>query len=182
MTDRRSTMARRGMGLVLCGLLCGLLGLAGPARAEDRAGMGAEFRVKAVAQDTDLPAYPGAFAEPAEKDKSDSVKMGLWGFGFGFRLAVARYRTTDDGAAVADFYRSALARFGTVLDCSAPRAKTGAKDDTDGPLACGDDHAEAGGRLYKAGSRQRQHLVQIDPTAQGLTRFSLVALELQEPR
>ena len=181
MTDRRSTMAGRGLGLALCGLLV----LAGTARAEDRAGMGAEFRVKAVAQDTDLPAYPGAVAEPAEKDKSDSVKMGLWGFGFGFRLAVARYRTTDDGAAVADFYRSALARFGTVLDCSAPRPpapKSSAKDNSKAPLDCGDDHPEPGGRLYKAGSRQRQHLVQIDPTAQGLTRFSLVALELQEPR
>jgi len=178
MTDQERTMGRCGLALALCGLLS----LAGAARAEDRAGMGAEFRVKAVAQDTDLPAYPGSVAEPAEKDKSESVKMGLWGFGFGFRLAVARYRSTDDAAAVADFYRSALARFGTVLDCSGPRPpapKSADKDDLKAPLDCADDHPQPGGLLYKAGSRRRQHLVQIDPTVQGLTRYSLVAIEIQ---
>ena len=44
--------------------------------------------------------------------------MGLWGGSSGFKLFVLKMESSDAPEKVAAFYRKALAKYGTVLDCS----------------------------------------------------------------
>ena len=75
---------------------------------------GPDIHADAHARDVGLPLYPGAVkrAEPGSDSHSGAFSFGLWGDSFGFRLAVASYRSDDGVEAVARFYRDALARYG----------------------------------------------------------------------
>jgi hypothetical protein len=166
-----------------------LSGVAALAQAEEGHGLGLQVRGAASAADTGLPAYPGARMAPAEQSEDgrhsgDSVNMSLWAGLFGFKLAVAKFESSDDVESVARFYRSALERMGPVLDCSpgtpaaqAARSGKGSRSDKDS-LNCDDNEAEAGGRLYKVGSQRNQHIVNIEPMGRG-SSFELVAVQIK---
>jgi len=64
------------------------------------------------------------------------------------------------------------------LNCSDPSQKASAKDQTGSSnrLECGDDKPEKGGLLFKAGTKEKQHIVGIQPNGQG-TIFQLVYVE-----
>jgi hypothetical protein len=104
--------------------------------------------------------------------------MGLWGGSFGFRLAVMKVESNDAPEKIAEFYKKALAKYGTVLNCSDPSQTASAKD-KGGPsnkLECGDDKPEKGGLVFKAGTKEKQHIVGIQPNGQG-TILQLVYVE-----
>jgi hypothetical protein len=131
---------------------------------------------QATAKEVGLPLYPGAKPHK-DKDKDDSAaNLGLWGGSFGFKLVVLKMESPDSAYKVAGFYQKALAKYGPVLDCSNPNAPKTGDDDKSGKITCGDDKADAGERLYKSGTKEKQHIVSIK-TASGGTEFSLLYLE-----
>src|SRR4029077_12032461 len=135
---------------------------AGPtygAQDQDKDGAGITFSKQATPKEVGLPAYPGAklHKDKDEKDESPSVQMGIWGSTFGFKLAVMKMESNDAPEKIAEFYKKALVKYGRVLNCSDPRQKPSAKDSN--KLECGDDKPEKGGLLFKAGTKEKQHLV-----------------------
>ena len=185
-------VCRRG-GLVRVVLLgfCGLFGVAvllpsaqgnppggrKPGK-QDQDGAGVVFNKQATPKDVGLPVYPGAKPHKDDKDDSPSVKMGLWGSTFGFKLAVMKMDSNDAPEKIADYYKKALAKYGPVLNCSEATAKTNANDDhrSSKQLDCGDDKPEKGGLLFKAGTKEKQHIVGIQQDGPG-TIFQLVYVE-----
>ncbi len=176
-------------GLALLGAFCSVLGVvalisatsvrAGAVGAtQDKDGAGVTFSKQATPKEVGLPAYPGAKPHKDEKDDSPSVQMGIWGSTFGFKLAVVKMESNDAPEKIAEFYKKALAKYGTVLNCSDPSQKASAKDKagSSNRLECEDDKPEKGGLLFKAGTKEKQHLVAIQPNGQG-SLFQLVYVE-----
>ena len=171
--------------------LCGLLGVAvwlpsaqgnppggrKPAK-QDQEGAGVVFNKQATAKDVGLPVYPGSKPNKDDKEDSPSVKMGLWGSSFGFKLAVMKMESNDAPEKIADYYKKALAKYGPVLNCSEASAKTSTTDEhkSSNQLTCDDDKPEKGGLLFKAGTKEKQHIVGIQQNGQGAI-FQLVYLE-----
>lgn len=191
--SRKMREFRGGTGalrdLVLFGIFCGVFGMLvmmAPASAraglsggqQDQSSAGVMVSKQAAAKDVGLPAYPGARAHKDEKGDSPSVQMGIWGDTFGFKLAVMKMESNDGPEKIAEFYKKALARYGTVLDCSNPAQKANAKDKggSSNKLECDDDKPEKGGLVFKAGTKEKQHVVGIQPNGQGST-FQLVYVE-----
>jgi hypothetical protein len=145
---------------------------------QDKDGAGVTFSKQATAKDVGLPSYPGAIARKDEKDDSASVQMGLWGGSFGFKLAVMKMESNDAPEKIAEFYKKALAKYGTVLNCSDPSQKAGAKDksESSNKLECDEDKPEKGGLLFKAGTKEKQHVVAIQQNGAG-SLFQLVYVE-----
>jgi hypothetical protein len=176
-------------GLALLGVFCGAIGLtawmpATSARAgivggqQDHSGAGAMVSKQATAKEVGVPVYPGAKPHKDDKDDSAAVQMGIWGSTFGFKLAVMKMESNDTPEKIAEFYKKALAKYGTVLNCSDPSQKTNAKDKAgaSNQLDCGDDQPEKGRLVFKAGTKEKQHIVGIQPNGQG-TLFQLVYVE-----
>ena len=145
---------------------------------QDQSGAGVMVSQQATAKDVGLPVYPGARAHKDEKGDSPAVQMGLWGGSFGFKLAVMKMESNDAPEKIAEFYKKALAKYGTVLNCSDPSKNANAKDGNgySSKLECGDDKPEKGGLVFKAGTKEKQHIVGIQPNGQG-TIFQLVYVE-----
>ena len=57
----------------------------------------------------------------------------------GFKLAVMKMESNDSPVKLTDFYRKALARSGTILDCTEGAAGDKRNDDLSGVLTCADD-------------------------------------------
>jgi hypothetical protein len=87
---------------------------------------------------------------------------------------VMKLESSDAPEKIAEFYKKALSKYGTVLNCSEPSQKPNAKDSN--KLECGDDKPEKGGLLFKAGTKEKQHLVAIQSNGQG-SLFQLVYVE-----
>jgi hypothetical protein len=163
----------------------GALALAGvylvsqPCSAQEREkeGMGVVLSGKAGAKDVGLPIYPGSRPHKDESNDSQSGRLGLWGGGSGFKLALVKMDTGDSPGKVAAFYKKALAKYGKVLDCSdASRVQSDAEEgDSSKTLTCGDDKPEKGEILFKSGTKEKQHIVSIQPNGQG-SFYQLVAL------
>jgi hypothetical protein len=145
---------------------------------QDQSGAGVMLSKQATAKDVGLPVYPGAKPHKDEKDDSGAVQMGIWGSTFGFKLAVMKMESNDAPEKIAEFYKKALAKYGTVLNCSDASQKASAKDKggASNKLECDDDKPEKGGLLFKAGTKEKQHVVGIQPNGQG-TVFQLVYVE-----
>lgn len=178
-------------GLALLGTICAVLGVmallpATSARAgaipgaQDKDGAGVTFSKQATSKEVGLPVYAGAklHKDKDEKDDSPSVAMGIWGSTFGFKLAVMKMESNDAPEKIAEFYKKALAKYGTVLNCSdaSQKASTKEKSGSSNHLECDDDKPEKGGLLFKAGTKEKQHLVAIQPNGQG-SLFQLVYVE-----
>jgi len=147
--------------------------LAIPAAA---AGAGIELSDKSTPADVGLPAYPGATIRRDKADDGEGLNLSLWGGSLGFKLALVKFNSTDPVDKVAGFYRDAMARYGTVLDCTGPRPAAPAPADKK-VLACNkDDKGEPGGKLYKVGTPQQQRVVSIKPVGSRV-EFDLVKIE-----
>jgi len=178
----------RALGrLVHFGMCCGVLGgmalragslaHAGGPRApqeQDKDSAGIVFGKQATPKEVGLPVYPGAKLHKDEKDDSASVHMGIWGSTFGFKLAVMKMESNDAPGKIAEFYKKALAKYGTVLNCSEGSQKNGGKDSN--KLQCDDDKPEKGGMVFKAGTKEKQHVVAVQANGQG-SLFQLVYVE-----
>jgi hypothetical protein len=133
---------------------------------------------QATAKEVGLPIYPGAIPhkEQDKDDDSPALKMGLWGSSFGFKLVVLKMESTDSPKKIASYYQKALARYGTVLDCTNAVPPPQTKDEKSQKLTCGDDKPDPGGMLFKAGSNEKKHLVGIQPKGNGAL-FQLLYIE-----
>lgn len=131
---------------------------------------------------TGMRAYPGATLVRKEKGDGDSADI-QFSFGdYGLKVVVAKLRSTDAPNRVAEFYRSELARFGDVLDCGNPKEGEThrTKDRKSKVLTCESDKPRKSGMLYKAGSKDDQHVVEIKPNGAG-SEFSLVHVHVRRP-
>ena len=163
-------------GVVLCS--------AAPAHATGGQGSsknsdaGIRISKEATAKEVGLPVYPGATPHRDDKNDSPAANLGLWGTTFGFKLVVLKMETKDSPEKVAAFYQRALGKYGRVLDCSegTKDAKDKRGSEKSNALTCDDDEPEKGGQLFKAGTKQKQHIVGVQPQGQG-TVFQLIYVE-----
>jgi hypothetical protein len=136
------------------------------------------------AGDLGLPVYPGAHVTPAgEGDKSADVHLG---FGqWQLRVQVVSYDTPDAKDKVIEFYKSALGRFGDVIECQGNRS-VGKVSLTSEGLSCNEETKGTvnvngvdsdSGFTLRAGSRRHQHLFALKSSDEG-TRFALIELQL----
>ena len=163
----------------LCGMLCIPLALQAQEKPEKGSkGAGIYFNAEASAKDVGLPIYPGARPHKEKDNDSESVKMGLWGTSFAFKLAVVKLESNDSPQKVAAFYKKALAKYGTVLDCGADSSKASEKDESkeSNKLTCEDDKPDPAKMTFKAGTKEKQHVVGIEPNGSG-SIFQLVYVE-----
>jgi hypothetical protein len=163
--------------------LCGMLCIPLTARAQEKPekgdqGAGIYFNAEASSKDVGLPIYPGARPHKDKDEDKPSAKFGLWGGSFGFKLAVVKLESNDSPQKVATYYKKALAKYGTVLDCSTAWSQTGDKDESESSkkLTCEDDKPKPGEMEFKAGTKEKQHIVGIQPNGSG-SLFQLVYVE-----
>jgi hypothetical protein len=124
----------------------------------------------ADAKDLGLPIYPGSKPHKDNNDDSSGGNFGLFGGNVGFKLAVVKMETKEAPYKVAAYYRKALKKYGTVLDCSNAPAPTQAEKhaaEKSGALTCDDDKTKPGEMLYKAGTKAEQHIVSVQPADAG---------------
>lgn len=172
---------------VTCGMVCFASSVAAQEKPDKESGgkgskgAGIYFNAEASAKDVGLPVYPGARPYKEKNNDNDSVKMGLWGSSFAFKLAVVKLESNDTPQKVAAFYKKALARYGTVLDCSADSSKASEKGEgkESNKLTCEGDKPDSGGVEFKAGTKEKQHAVGIQPNGSGSV-FQLVYVEAPE--
>lgn len=144
-----------------------------------------------TAADLGLPAYPNAkIYRDSDDDKSANVHMG---FGdWELRVQVVNYATPDSQDKVIAFYKKALGRYGSVIECQDKRPVGTPTETTEG-LSCSDEgsahvHVNAGDSSHgytgddrlqlKAGSKRHQHIVAFEKSTPGQTRFNLVEIQL----
>ncbi|MGC2733405.1 MAG: hypothetical protein WA212_05865 [Candidatus Acidiferrales bacterium] len=147
----------------------------------DKDGIGFNLGQNASAKDVGLPIYPGSLRHKDDDDDSSTLNMGLWGGNSGFKLFVMKMETSDSPDKVATFYRKALAKYGTVLDCSnvASSGATAADDNkkkSSKALSCEDEKPKPNEISLKSGSKSQEHAVGIQPNGSG-TLYQLVYVE-----
>ena len=121
--------------------------------------------------DLGLPLYPGSRRHKDDTDDSSALQMGLWGGGSGFKLVVLKLESNDSPQKVARFYHKPLSRYGKVVDCEKYLAGE-SKDNVN----CENDHPVKGGYTFEAGSKEKMHVVAIEPNGKG-SLISLVYVE-----
>ena len=147
--------------------------------SSDNDSIGFNLGKNASAKDVGLPIYPGARRHVDDANDSSALNMGLWGGSAGFKLFVLKMDSSDAPEKVVAFYRKALAKYGTVLDCSNAAGTTSSGDDKSSKkLTCDDDKPKPGEISLKAGTKEKQHAVGVEPNGSGST-FQLVYIEMK---
>jgi hypothetical protein len=130
--------------------------------------------------------YPGAVPEKKEKghDGAADVNMSFGSFHLGVKAV--SFTTPDAPDKVLAFYQKGLAKYGTVIECVNNRPVRTPARTPDG-LTCDQEHNNhvhideddegAAKKELKAGSKQHQHIVQVEARGTG-TKFELVMLDL----
>jgi hypothetical protein len=145
--------------------------------SSDNDSIGFNLGKNASAKDVGLPIYPGARRHKDDANDSSALNMGLWGGSAGFKLFVLKMESSDAPEKVAAFYRKALAKYGTVLDCSNASASTSSDDAKNSKkLTCEDEKPKPHEISLKAGTKEKQHAVGVEPNGSGTT-FQLVYIE-----
>ena len=145
-------------------------------------GMQVKTNDATVLQGMGLPAYPGATLEKKDNDHGAAdVNMSFGSFHL--RVKAASYQTTDGPDKVKAFYRKALGVYGDVIECADDKS-VGEPTRTAEGLTCDNNNKHVGidddvsrKMELKAGSKQHQHIVAIEPNAKG-TKIGMVALDL----
>jgi hypothetical protein len=149
-------------------------------------GFGFDMSATATEKDLGLPFYPGSkpYKEDAESDPA--LHMGFSNGTSGFKFVLMRLSSADSPEKVAAYYRKAMAKYGTVLDCSksvqdSGKTDSGKSDKKSNALTCEDDHADKGGYAYKVGSKEKQHVVAVEPNGKD-TVISLIYVEAPDDK
>jgi hypothetical protein len=153
-----------------------------PAGKHDQTSAGIYFNAEASAKDVGLPVYPGARPHKDKDEDQASAKFGLWANTFGLKLALMKLESSDSPEKVAAFYKKALAKYGTVLDCSNASSQSRDKEKTGSSkqLNCDSDKPDSGHMEFKAGTKEKQRIVGIQPNGAG-SLFQLVYVESPDP-
>jgi hypothetical protein len=125
----------------------------------------------ATEHDLGLPIYPGASRYKKAGDDSSALHMGMWGGGSGFKLVVLKLESNDSPAKVAKYYHKPLSRYGKVVDCG--KYVSGESKDN---VNCENDHPVEGGYTFEAGTKEKMHVVAVEPSGKG-SLISLVYVE-----
>jgi hypothetical protein len=176
--EARRLRTRAGQPRLAALALCASLGLSFPfltrsdsptrsAGTQGDQGAGAYFNAEASSKDVGLPIYPGARPYKESGQDKASAKFGLWGSSFAFKLAVVKLETNDSPEKVAAFYKRALAKYGPVLDCRNASPNQDEKGDPSKQLDCASDKPAPGNMTLKSGTKQKQHVVGIEPNGKG---------------
>jgi hypothetical protein len=147
-------------------------------------GMQVKTNDASVEEGLGLPVYPGAELVKKKGDDSGAADINFSLGKFQLRVKAASYHTPDAPDKVQAFYKNALKRYGTVIQCN-NNQPVGTPTTTDEGLTCDSDHGKninvnsdvSGKSQLKAGSKQHQHVVAIDPDGSG-TKFGVIALDL----
>jgi hypothetical protein len=147
-------------------------------------GMSVKTNDAAVVDGIGLPVYPGAVLVKKQKDNDGAADINMSFGSFQLRVKAVSYKTSDSPDLVAAFYRKALGRYGDVINCQ-DNKPVGSVTKTAEGLTCNNDNGdhihvdnEISGKVeLKAGSKQHQHIVGIDPDGSG-TKIGMVALDL----
>jgi hypothetical protein len=147
-------------------------------------GMQIKTNDAAVVDGIGLPVYPGAELVKKKKNNDGAADINMSFGSFQLKVKAASFRTADSPDQVAAFYRKALARYGDVIDCQNNKA-VGKPIQTSEGLTCDNekenhitvDDDMSDKRELKAGSKQHQHIVSIDPDGSG-SKMGLVSLDL----
>jgi hypothetical protein len=165
--------------------------LSGRSSAQEQGGkksksIGFSLSADATEKDLGLPLYPGAKPYKEDADSDAAVHMAMSSGSFGFKLVALKLESSDSVEKVAAYYRKAMAKYGTVLDCSNAAGDSNknasGKNDSEtnnkksNVLTCEDDHAAKGGYSYKVGTKDKQHVVAVEPNGKS-TLISLVYVE-----
>lgn len=149
-----------------------------PPPASEGFSAGITVDAKTDGAELDTPLYPGAVPYKDRDDDKSSVQMSLWGGLFGMKLAAGKFQSRDDVDRIGRFYRRALPRYGTLLDCGAADAPRGKPKDG-GALTCDDDKPDAGGQLYKVGLPKNFRVVSVKPLPDGTTQISVARVRFR---
>jgi hypothetical protein len=128
----------------------------------------ATVKSEADLKEIGLPVYPGSRFRDDSKESAQTT-LGLWISDKGFRLVAVKYESSDSPEKIIAYYRKALSKFGTVLQCPGGAA-------TASGLTCKDHETKAGEVDLMAGSEERRRIVGVEAPANGRTRFELVYL------
>ncbi|MGH9689103.1 MAG: hypothetical protein ACRD5K_18690 [Candidatus Acidiferrales bacterium] len=172
MSAQKLRMNLDRLGIFVIVMVLAIFGLAVRLRsAQDDHGAGIVFSKRAGAADVGLPIYPGA--KPYKDPSGDrDARLGAWGGGFGFRVAVVQLESGDGPSKIARYYKKALAKYGPVLDCT----KGGATHaDSSHALTCDVEHAKDSEIVIEAGTKENERIVEVDAKGSGST-FALVYL------
>ena len=127
--------------------------------------------------DNGIPVYPGARPRPQSDGDSHRANVNIGGANFGLKVIAAEFLTDDAPDKVKSFYTDKLKKFGEVLECKGHSSTENPKigDGGDERLSCGDAHGT--GWELKAGTKNDQHIVAIEPDGSG-TRFGTVLVQI----
>lgn len=149
-------------------------------------GMSVKTNDSVVQGGVGLSVYPGAQVIKKSEGKDHDGGAADVNLSFGsFHLGVKAlsYQSADSPEKVTTFYRQDMAKYGTVILCR-DHSAVGTPVRTQEGLGCDSDNNagvhvnEKGGKdELKAGSKQHQHIVTVEPRDGG-TKIGLVALEL----
>ena len=131
-------------------------------------------------RDTGLPVYAGARAKQNTDQDEKSANVDISGFGFGVKVVAVSYESDDSPAKLVAYYKDQLKRFGTVLECHTSNHQWGpdsGKGHDSEELKC-DGNNKGKTIELKAGTKNNQHIVSIDPKDKG-TDFALVYVRVR---
>jgi hypothetical protein len=152
MTEQRLTTGLQAIALTLALALSTPWAAAAP---PEPAYAGVDVRAEADAAELGLPIYPGARRPPVDGDEKTAVTLGIWGGSLGFRVTVLKLLSPDPVGTIGEYYRTALARYGAVMDCGVVGRQADA--------GCEDDKPPPGGRLYKVEAGKVTRVVSLKP-------------------
>jgi hypothetical protein len=131
-----------------------------------------------------LPVYPGATLFKGKDSDSSSADFGFLLNSFHFSVKAVSFVTADSYERVLEFYRKPLSKFGQVLECDHGKP-VGPLTETKSGLTCGDHksgHMTVNGsdsdHELRVGTPEQLRIVGVGGTANGKTKFGLVALAL----
>jgi hypothetical protein len=128
----------------------------------------ATVKSEADLKEIGLPVYPGSRLREDSKESAQTT-LGLWISDKGFRLVAVKYESGDSPEKIIAYYRKALGKFGTVLQCPGGAA-------TASGLTCKDHETKAGDVDLMAGSAEKRRIVGVEAPSHGRTPFELVYL------
>ena len=153
---------------------------AGDADSREKFAMDFHVSDEVSTKDIGFPRYAGSRPYKENREDSSAANIGLSTPMFGFKVVAVKLETSDRPDQVAAFYKEALTKYGTVLECS-ERAHDNRKAEFDKELNCDADDLGDNSVVYKVGTDENQRIVAIEPHGRG-TRFSLVRLDMRSER
>jgi hypothetical protein len=166
-------MNKTAMGHALIATL--LLGVSACGASDQDSGFSLEAHARdsATAADVGLPDYPGAVPFRNDDDSSSSANVGLSTPLFGLHVIAVKLQTPDKPQQVATFYRKALSRYGTVIEC---RGADQSPEKNDDELHC--EGHDGGSIVYKVGTKDNFRIAATKPHGSG-SEISLVHVDLR---